>query len=256
MPNGSLDKYIYSQDKVIFLDWQTKYEIAIGVARGIEYLHRGCGVQILHFDIKPHNILLDDKFIPKISDFRLAKFYSTEKKTMTLTAARGTIGYVAPELINRGFGRVSYKADVYSFGMLMIEMVSLKKDLRGNDEESSQYFPNWIYDCIDQGRNIEIRETVEINEEDDNEDTRRIARKMTIVALWCIQMNPDNRPSMNTMLKMLEGEVEHLQIPQRPTQSTQVVLDEDQSWRTYSTDSASLLCHDAAPSFEITVQDS
>ncbi|KAL8550840.1 hypothetical protein ACS0TY_000065 [Phlomoides rotata] len=186
MPNGSLDNYIYSQDKVNSLNWQIKYEIAIGVARGIEYLHRGCNIQILHFDIKPHNILLDDKFIPKISDFGLAKYYFTGKKTVTLTAARGTIGYVAPELINRGFGRVSYKADVYSFGMLLIEMVCLKKDLRGNDEESSQYFPDWIYDYIDQGRDIEIGETVEINGEDDNDDTRRIARKMTIVELWCI----------------------------------------------------------------------
>ncbi|KAL8550814.1 hypothetical protein ACS0TY_000039 [Phlomoides rotata] len=256
MPNGSLDKYIYKEDRVISLDWQTKYEIAIGVARGIEYLHRGCDIQILHFDIKPHNILLDDKFIPKISDFGLAKFYSTEKKTVTLTAARGTIGYVAPELINRGFGRVSYKADVYSFGMLLIEMVCLKKDLMGNDEESSQYFPDWIYDRFDQSRDVEIGEIDEINEDGDNDDTSRIIRKMTIVALWCIQMSPNDRPSMNKVLEMLEGEVERLQIPQRPTQSTQVVLDEDQSWSTYSTDSASLLCHHAAPSFEITVPDS
>ncbi|KAL8537951.1 hypothetical protein ACS0TY_000045 [Phlomoides rotata] len=255
MPNGSLDKYIYKEDRVISLDWQTKYEIAIGVARGIEYLHRG-DIQILHFDIKPHNILFDDKFIQKISDFGLAKFYSTEKKTVTLTAARGTIDYVAPELINRGFGRVSYKADVYSFGMLLIEMVCLKKDLMGNDEESSQYFPDWIYDRFDQSRDVEIGEIDEINEDGDNDDTSRIIRKMTIVALWCIQMSPNDRPSMNKVLEMLEGEVERLQIPQRPTQSTQVVLDEDQSWSTYSTDSASLLCHDAAPSFEITVPDS
>ncbi|KAL8465507.1 hypothetical protein ACS0TY_034849 [Phlomoides rotata] len=255
MPNGSLDKYIYSQDRVNSLDWQTKYKITIGVARGIEYLHRGCDIQILHFDIKPHNILLDDKFIPKILDFGLAKVYSTEKKTVTLTAVRGTIGYVAPELINRGFGRVSYKADVYSFGMLLIEIVCLNKDLMRNDEESSQYFPDWIYDCFDQGRDIEIGK-IEEDDGDDNDDTRKIARKMTIVALWCIQMNPDDRPSMNKVLEMLEGEVENLQIPQRPTQSTQVVLEEDQSWSTYSTDSASLLCHDAAPSFEITIQDS
>ncbi|KAL8537975.1 hypothetical protein ACS0TY_000066 [Phlomoides rotata] len=256
MPNGSLDKYIYKEDRVNSLDWQTKYEIAIGVARGIEYLHRGCDIQILHFDIKPHNILLDDKFIPKISDFGLAKFYSTDKKTVTLTAARGTIGYVAPELINRGFGRVSYKADVYSFGMLLIEMVCLKKDLMGNDKESSQYFPDWIYNRFDQGRDVEIGEIGEINEDGDNDETSRITRKMTIVALWCIQMNPNDRPSMNKALEMLEGEVERLQIPQRPTQSTQVVLDKDQSWSTYSTDSASLLCHDAAPSFKITVPDS
>ncbi|KAL8537974.1 hypothetical protein ACS0TY_000065 [Phlomoides rotata] len=189
MPNGSLDKYIYKEDRVNSLDWQTKYEIAIGVARGIEYLHRGCDIQILHFDTIYFLMI------------------------MTLIAARETIGYVAPELINIGFGRVSYKADVYSFGMLLIEMVCLRKDLMRNDEKSSQYFPDWIYDRFDQGSDVEIGEIDEINEDGNNDDTRRITRKMTIVVLWCIQMRPNNRPSMNKVLEMLEGEVECLHIP-------------------------------------------
>ncbi|XP_047965628.1 rust resistance kinase Lr10-like [Salvia hispanica] len=104
------------------------HHIAVEVARGIKYLPHGCDIQILHFDIKPHNILFDDKFVPKILDFRLAKLCSTNKEIVIVTAARGTIGYVAPELINRSIGAVSYKADVYSFGML-IEMVGLNKDL-------------------------------------------------------------------------------------------------------------------------------
>ncbi|KAL8476707.1 hypothetical protein ACS0TY_029126 [Phlomoides rotata] len=108
-----------------FLSSERKYGIAVGVARGIEYLHTGCDIQILHFDIKPHNILLDHNFTKKISDFGLAKFYSTNKNMVTMTAARGTIGYVAPELINRGFDGVSYKADVYSFRMLLMEIVKL-----------------------------------------------------------------------------------------------------------------------------------
>ncbi|KAG6397635.1 hypothetical protein SASPL_143805 [Salvia splendens] len=119
MPNGSLDKYIFNREKTLSLKWDMKFKIAVQVARGIEYLHHGCDIQILHFDIKPHNILLDDKFIPKISDFGLAKLCASNKESVTLTAARGTIGYVAPELINRCIGTVSYKADVYSFGMLM-----------------------------------------------------------------------------------------------------------------------------------------
>ncbi|XP_012833988.1 PREDICTED: probable receptor-like protein kinase At5g39020, partial [Erythranthe guttata] len=125
MPNGSLEKYIFNKEKGNSLNLKRKYEIAIGVARGIEYLHRGCDIQILHFDIKPHNILLDENFTPKISDFGLAKFYSTDNTTVTLTAVRGTIGYVAPELMNRSIGGVSYKADVYSFGMLLMEMLGL-----------------------------------------------------------------------------------------------------------------------------------
>ncbi|KAL8495301.1 hypothetical protein ACS0TY_019452 [Phlomoides rotata] len=253
MSNGSLDKYIFSQEKMNSLTWERKHEIAIGVARGIEYLHKGCEIQILHFDIKPHNILLDDNFTPKISDFGLAKFCSTEKNMVTMSAARGTIGYVAPELINRGFGEVSNKADVYSFGMLLIDMVGLKKDLRGDDHSSSQYFPCWIYKYFEQGKELEIGETDE-NNDDNNDTNRKIAKKMTIVALWCIQMCPSDRPSMNKVLEMLEARVEQLRVPNRPPQSAQVEAnDEDQSYNTYSTDSISFLYNDDASSIEITV---
>ncbi|XP_042033960.1 uncharacterized protein LOC121780409 isoform X3 [Salvia splendens] len=231
MPNGSLDKYIFNREKAPSLNWDMKFKIAVEVARGIRYLHHGCDIQILHFDIKPHNILLDDKFIPKISDFGLAKLCAANKEAVTLTAARGTIGYVAPELINRSIGAVSYKSDVYSFGMLLMEMVNLNKDLTRNNDESSKYFPNWIYDHLNQGKDIDIGY---VNENID----RIIGRKMTIVALWCIQMSPDNRPSMNKVLEMLEGDVEHLQIP---NYLSFMEGNEEESWATDSNASISLL---------------
>ncbi|XP_073282827.1 rust resistance kinase Lr10-like [Primulina huaijiensis] len=238
MPNGSLDKYIFSKEKDSdLLTWDRKYGIAIGVARGIEYLHRGCDIQILHFDIKPHNILLDEHFTPKISDFGLAKFYSTDKNTVTLTAIRGTIGYVAPELIHRSIGGVSYKADVYSFGMLLIEMVGLRRDLGARDQTSSKYFPYWIYDCFNKGRDIEIGNV----DENDNQ----IVRRMTIVALWCIQLSPGDRPSMSKVLEMLESADEFLQIPPQPSElPRQFAAVEDQTWETNSTDSIALLVDD------------
>ncbi|KAM7461691.1 hypothetical protein LguiA_029812 [Lonicera macranthoides] len=118
MPNGSLDKFIFSKgENKAPLSWERMYDIALGVARGIEYIHRGCDMQILHFDIKPHNILLDENFVPKISDFGLAKLYSTDDNIVSLTAARGTLGYIAPEFFYKHIGGVSYKADVYSFGL-------------------------------------------------------------------------------------------------------------------------------------------
>ncbi|XP_042035349.1 LEAF RUST 10 DISEASE-RESISTANCE LOCUS RECEPTOR-LIKE PROTEIN KINASE-like 2.3 [Salvia splendens] len=237
MTNGSLEKYLFNRDNMKRLNWDTKFEIAVGVARGIEYLHRGCDIQILHFDIKPHNILLDDKFIPKISDFGLAKFCSTGKNAVSFTTARGTIGYVAPELINRSVGAVSFKADVYSFGMLLIDMVGLKRDLRGKNGNSSKYFPYWIYDCFEQGKDIGIEEA---ESDDENQSSKSIVRKMAIVALWCILMSPDDRPSMNKVLEMLEGDVEHLQIP---SQSTHIGVGFDQTEITCSSDSVSLLQH-------------
>ncbi|KAL0289237.1 UNVERIFIED_CONTAM: Rust resistance kinase Lr10 [Sesamum calycinum] len=251
MTNGSLDKYVRIRERNNSLSLEKKCEIAIGVARGIEYLHRGCDIQILHFDIKPHNILLDDNFTPKISDFGLAKFYSTEKATVTLTAARGTIGYVAPELINRNIGDVSYKADVYSFGMLLMEMLGLKRDIVADKDESSQYFPYWIYDHFNKGKDIETGNADEIEDDDDDDDdehehARTITKKMTIVGLWCIQISPVDRPSMSEVMKMLENGNENLEIPPRPSQSPQVAWNNDQTWETMSTDSIALLGDDAS----------
>ncbi|XP_047969904.1 rust resistance kinase Lr10-like [Salvia hispanica] len=250
MPNGSLEKYLFNGDNTNFLNWETKFDIAIGIARGIEYLHRGCDIQILHFDIKPHNILLDHNFIPKISDFGLAKLCSVEKEVVTLTVARGTIGYVAPELINRSIGGVSSKADVYSFGMLLMEMLGLNRELRQNNDDSTKYFPYWIYDQLNLAKEIETEKGQDNNANDENASVR----KMTIVALWCIRMSPDDRPSMNKVLGMLEGDVERLQMPEYPSsQSTQIAGNEEESWLTDATDSVSLLQHNNASNFEITI---
>ncbi|XP_022717806.1 rust resistance kinase Lr10-like [Durio zibethinus] len=208
MINGSLDKIIFSTDNNT-LNWQRTFEIALGVARGIEYLHRGCEMQILHFDIKPHNILLDENFTPKVSDFGLAKLYSVDDSIVSLTAARGTIGYIAPEFLYKDIGGISYKADVYSFGMMLIEMVGRRKNLDPFAEHSSQiYLPSWIYDQLDQGDDMEL--------EDVTESDKKILRKMLIVAFWCTQMKHTNRPSMSKVLKMLESEVEPPEMPPKP----------------------------------------
>ena len=105
------------------------------MARGLEYLHRGCDMQILHFDIKPHNIILDENFTPKISDFSLAKLYLSGQNAVTLTAIRGTLGYIAPELFYKNIGDVSYKADVYSFGMLLMEMIGKRKYMNARRDQ-------------------------------------------------------------------------------------------------------------------------
>nr|XP_023916364.1 rust resistance kinase Lr10-like [Quercus suber] len=209
MSNSSLDKYIFSQEGNITLSIEKIYDISLGVSRGIEYLHRGCDMQILHFDIKPHNILLDENFTPKISDFGLAKLYPIDDSIVSLTAARGTLGYIAPELFYKNIGRVSYKADVYSFGMLLLEMANRRKNVNAFADHSSQiYFPTWVYGQFSAGNDIEI--------EDAREEEKKIVKKMIIVALWCIQMKPSDRPSMNKVVEMLEGEVECLQMPSKP----------------------------------------
>ncbi|XP_077220172.1 rust resistance kinase Lr10-like isoform X2 [Tasmannia lanceolata] len=215
MPNGSLEKFIYAEKpgKADHLGWEKLYQIAVGIARGLEYLHRGCSTRILHLDIKPHNILLDQDFCPKISDFGLAKLCPTKDSTVSLLGGRGTFGYTAPEIVCRNIGGVSPKSDVYSYGMMVLEMVGGRKNIDAGVENISEiYFPHWIYKRIDLNGDLGL-DGVTPEEE-------KTARKMILVGLWCIQTNPKNRPSMNMVVEMLVGSLENIQMPPNPSLSS------------------------------------
>ncbi|KAL5544808.1 hypothetical protein UlMin_008592 [Ulmus minor] len=225
MPNGSLEKFIYKDNQQ--LEWEKLLQIATGIARGLEYLHRGCNTRILHFDIKPHNILLDEDLCPKISDFGLAKLCPKKESIISMLDARGTIGYIAPEVCNRNFGGVSSKSDVYSYGMMILEMVGGRKNVNvGVSHTSEIYFPDYIYKQLElNGANLQLQGTM-TNEENE------IARTMLLVGLWCIQTKPSDRPSTSKVIEMLEGNLEDLQIPPKPylfsPRSLEVFLAESQ----------------------------
>ncbi|KAK2415315.1 LEAF RUST 10 DISEASE-RESISTANCE LOCUS RECEPTOR-LIKE PROTEIN KINASE 2.4 [Trifolium repens] len=216
MPKGSLDKLIYkngSPDAICDFDWNTLFQIAIGIARGLEYLHQGCSSRILHLDIKPQNILLDEDFCPKISDFGLAKICQKKDSIVSIQGIRGTAGYMAPEVYSRTFGGVSYKSDVYSYGMLMIEMIGGRKNYdTGGSCTSEKYFPDWIYKDLEQGSTL-------LNSLTNSEEKNDMARKITLVSLWCIQTNPSDRPPMNKVIEMLLGPVSSLSIAPKPVLS-------------------------------------
>ncbi|XP_062117482.1 G-type lectin S-receptor-like serine/threonine-protein kinase SD2-2 [Humulus lupulus] len=213
MANGSLNKHIFIDDKERnnSLNDEKIFEISLGIARGIEYLHQGCDMQILHFDIKPHNILLDENFIPKVSDFGLARLCPLDNSTVPLTTVRGTVGYMAPELFYKNIGGVSHKADVYSFGMLLMEMASRRRNLNTQTDHSSKiYFPLWVYDHVEEVNSIEFEDTINEKQEE------KKMKKMIMVALWCVQMKPCDRPSISKVIDMLEDHVECLEMPPKP----------------------------------------
>ncbi|XP_027365551.1 LEAF RUST 10 DISEASE-RESISTANCE LOCUS RECEPTOR-LIKE PROTEIN KINASE-like 2.1 [Abrus precatorius] len=213
MSNGSLEKFIFEGSVLMTdcqLDCQMLYHIAIGVARGLEYLHKGCNTRILHFDIKPHNILLDENFNPKISDFGLAKICTRKESAVSIFGARGTAGYIAPEVFSRNFGTVSHKSDVYSYGMMILDMVGTRKNVKAQVDHSSEiYFPHWIYKHLESNQELGLRI---IRNENDSEKVR----KMTMVGLWCIQTDPSTRPNITKVVEMLEGTVELLPMPPKP----------------------------------------
>ncbi|TKY65797.1 Glycerophosphodiester phosphodiesterase protein kinase domain-containing GDPDL2 [Spatholobus suberectus] len=210
-PNGSLDRFITSPDNTNhFLGWRKLEAIAMGMAKGIEYLHQGCDQRILHFDLKPQNILLDHNFTPKISDFGLAKLCAKAQSAVSISTVKGTMGYIAPEVFSRCFGSVSCKSDVYSFGMMLLEMIGGRKisEVTEGNRSSDECYPTWIYNLLEERDDIRIC----IEAEEDAE----IAKKLAIVGLWCIQWHPVDRVSMTVAIQMLESEGQGLTVPPNP----------------------------------------
>ncbi|KAK7329269.1 hypothetical protein VNO77_23424 [Canavalia gladiata] len=212
MGNGSLDRYLFHENKTI--EYEKLHEIAVGTARGIAYLHDECQQRIIHYDIKPGNILLDRNFNPKVADFGLAKLCNRENTHITMTGGRGTPGYAAPELWMPF--PITHKCDVYSFGMLLFEIIGKRRNHDTRLAESQEWFPMWIWKKFDNGLLEEL--VIDCKIEEKNKES---ARRMVKIALWCVQYKPELRPIMSVVVKMLEGSEE---IPE-PVNPFQHLLD-------------------------------
>ncbi|KMT14398.1 hypothetical protein BVRB_4g071770 [Beta vulgaris subsp. vulgaris] len=196
MSNGSLADYLFGD--LGRPSWIDRVQIAQGIAKGLLYLHEECSTQIIHCDIKPQNILIDEYQNARISDFGLAKLLVLNQ-THTNTAIRGTRGYVAPEWFRNK--PVTMKVDVYSFGVLLLEIICCRKSVCMDlMEEETAILTDWAYDCYQSNR---LDSLVNDDIEALNDITR--LKRFVTVALWCIQEDPSLRPTMRTVTQVLEG---------------------------------------------------
>ncbi|CAN1157907.1 Probable LRR receptor-like serine/threonine-protein kinase At1g56130 [Linum perenne] len=206
LENKSLDKALFEESS-LNLDWPTRYDICLGIARGLAYLHEESRLRIVHRDVKASNILLDSELVPKISDFGLAKLYD-DKKTHISTRVAGTIGYLAPEYAMRG--HLTEKADVFAFGVVALEIVSGRPNSDTTLDEEKMYLLEWAWYLHENNREVELADS-RLPEYDEDELKRFVG-----IALLCTQASPSLRPSMSRVVAMLSGDVEVGTVSSRP----------------------------------------
>ncbi|KAL6501840.1 LRR receptor-like serine/threonine-protein kinase FEI 1 [Orobanche gracilis] len=196
LSGGSLDEALH--ERADQLDWETRLNVIMGAAKGLAYLHHDCSPRIIHRDIKSSNILLDGNFDARVSDFGLAKILEDEESHIT-TIVAGTFGYLAPEYMQSG--RATEKTDVYSFGVLALEIVSGKRPTDASFIEKGLNIVGWLNYLVSENRQREI-----LDPHCEGVETESLDALLS-VAIQCVSSSPDYRPTMHRVVQVLESEV-------------------------------------------------
>ncbi|XP_074309386.1 cysteine-rich receptor-like protein kinase 43 isoform X2 [Silene latifolia] len=206
--NESLDKLLFKSDRCHLLDWKKRYDIISGIAKGLLFLHEDSHSCIIHRDIKASNVLLDDKWIPKIADFGMARLFP-EDQTHVNTRVASTNGYMAPEYVKHG--HLSVKADVFSFGVLMLELISGRRNSSFNLSLDDQNLLEWAYKLFKRSKTLEVL--------DPTIASTAIAEQVALcvqIGLLCTQSDPSLRPAMRRVVTLLSKKPTSLEEPSRP----------------------------------------
>nr|XP_043626132.1 cold-responsive protein kinase 1-like [Erigeron canadensis] len=209
MKNRSLDLIIYGKNDQ-YLNWSTRFQIILGIARGLQYLHEDSHIRIVHRDIKASNILLDEKFQPRIGDFGLARFFPEDQAYLS-TAFAGTLGYTAPEYAIKG--ELSEKADIYSFGVLVLEIISCRKNTDLTLPLEMQYLPEYAWKLYERSNMVNLIDPRMQNDGYVEKDVMQTIR----VALLCLQPHANLRPPMSEIVSMLTWKLQMVKSPVKPT---------------------------------------
>ncbi|KAG0465484.1 hypothetical protein HPP92_019648 [Vanilla planifolia] len=197
MPNGSLDHWIFETEREErTLDWQTRRKVILDIAKGLSYLHEECRNRIAHLDIKPQNILLDEKFNAKIADFGLSKLIDRQQ-SQVMTRMRGTPGYLAPEWLT---SIITEKVDVYSFGVVLLEIMCGRRNLDYSQPEEAVHLVALL-----EKMNADQLPATLLPKRSDSDMQHGEASKLMGLAMWCLQSESKKRPSMSKVVKVLEG---------------------------------------------------